>query len=218
VLFDLDGTLLDTAADITLALNRAIAEYGWAPVPQGDVRLMIGRGGLILVERAARSQQRSPDPATRAALVERFFHHYGALEHSSESTAQPYPGVPATLQRLAQAGLKTAVVTNKQHRFAVELLHRLGLSRWIGLIVGGDTCERRKPDPQPLLYACESLGIAPTQALMVGDSTNDVQAARAAGMGVICVTYGYNEGQDPRTLPADAWVDSMSELPPLLLG
>jgi phosphoglycolate phosphatase len=97
------------------------------------------------------------------------------------------------------------------------LLERLGLSRWLDLIVGGDSCERRKPDPQPLLFACDSLGLPPAQALMVGDSINDLKAARAAGIAVICVTYGYNEGQDPRSLPSDAWIDGMDELPALLL-
>jgi phosphoglycolate phosphatase len=217
VLYDLDGTLLDTAADITLALNRAIAEYGWTSVAQGDVLRMIGRGAQILVQRAALAQQRTLDEATCSSVVERFFHHYGALEQSNESAAQPYPGVMATLQRLHEAGLRSAVVTNKQRRFAVELLERLGPSRWLDLIVGGDSCERRKPDPQPLLFACESLRLQPSEVLMVGDSINDVQAARAAGIAVICVTYGYNEGQDPRTLACDAWIDSMAELPPLLL-
>lgn len=217
MLYDLDGTLLDTATDITLALNRAIAEYGWSSVAQGNVLHMIGRGAQILVQRAALAQQRTLDEATCNSVVERFFHYYGALEHSNESAAQPYPGVMDTLQRLHEAGLRSAVVTNKQRRFAVDLLQRLGPGRWIDLIVGGDSCERRKPDPQPLLFACESLGLQPAQVLMIGDSINDVQAARAAGIAVICVTYGYNEGQDPRTLACDAWIDSLAELPPLLL-
>lgn len=217
VLFDLDGTLLDTAADITLAINRAVAEYGWSAMAEAAVRQMIGRGGLVLVERAAQAQQRTLDDSTKAAIVERFFHHYGELEERNDSTAQPYAGAMAALQRLHEAGLRTAVITNKQRRFAVALLERLGLSRWLDLIVGGDSCERRKPDPQPLLFACDSLGLPPAQALMVGDSINDLKAARAAGIAVICVTYGYNEGQDPRSLPSDAWIDGMDELPALLL-
>ena len=87
----------------------------------------------------------------------------------------------------------------------------------LDVVVGGDTCERRKPDPQPLLFSCESLHVPATESLMVGDSVNDVQAARAAGIPVICVSYGYNEGRDPRTLDCDALLDSLSELPPLLL-
>lgn len=216
MLWDLDGTLLDTAADITLALNRAVSEFGWTPLAQSDVRRMIGRGAPILVERAALAQQRTLDEAHRASVVARFFHHYGELEQKNESTALPYSGAMAVLQQLDQAGLRSAVVTNKQRRFAVELLQRLGLNRWIHAVVGGDSCERRKPDPQPLQFACESLGLQSQQVLMVGDSINDVQAARAADIAVICVTYGYNEGQDPRTLPCDAWIDNLAELPTLL--
>ena len=217
VLFDLDGTLLDTAADIALALNRALVEHGWDPIAESDVRRMVGRGAPMLIERAAAAERRTLDAATHAALVERFFHHYGALEQLNEGTAQPYAGARESLRRLHDAGLCTAVVTNKQSRFAVDLLHRLDLSRWVDCIVGGDTCERRKPDPQPLLFACVSLGVMPAQSLMIGDSINDVQAARAAGMPVVCVPYGYNEGADPRTLPCDALIDTLAELPAMLL-
>lgn len=218
VLFDLDGTLLDTAGDIALALNRAIAEFGWPEVPAGDVRHMIGRGAPLLVERAARAQRRELDPATHTQMVERFFHHYGALEESGEYGARPFDGAAAALAALHAAGLRIAVVTNKQRRFADALLHLLGLHGWIDMVVGGDTCERRKPDPQPLLFACEALGVPAAGALMVGDSTNDVQAARAAGIPVLCVVHGYNEGVDPRTLPCDAFVEHLGDLPSMLLA
>ena len=217
VLFDLDGTLLDTAADIALALNRAVAEHGWTPVAEDEVRRMIGRGAPMLVHRAAAAQGRQIDDATHAAVLERFFHHYGALQEFDECAAEPYGGVTAALHQLHDAGLHMAVVTNKQQRFATGLLQRLGLSQWVDVVVGGDTCERRKPDPQPLLFACEALHVTPQQALMVGDSINDVQAARAAGIPVVCVPYGYNEGNDPRTLPCDALVDTLADLPALLL-
>jgi phosphoglycolate phosphatase len=218
VLFDLDGTLLDTAADIALALNRAIAEFGWEPVAAAATRTLIGRGGPILVQRAAELQGRSLEAATQAAIVERFFHHYGALQQTDECAAQPFPGAAAGLLALHAAGLRTAIVTNKQRRFAISLAERLGLSGGIDVYVGGDSCARRKPDPMPLLFACESLGVAPHRALMVGDSINDVQAARGAGIPVICVPYGYNEGMDPRSLPCDLLIDSLDELPALLLA
>jgi phosphoglycolate phosphatase len=115
------------------------------------------------------------------------------------------------------AGLRTAVVTNKQERFASGLLQRLGLLEWVDLVVGGDSCERRKPDPQPLLFACERLNAPPARALMVGDSINDVTAARAANIAVVCVPYGYNEGNDPRELACDALIEDLSHLPPLIL-
>jgi phosphoglycolate phosphatase len=216
VLFDLDGTLLDTAGDISLALNRTLADYGWAPVGESDVRRMIGRGSPMLIRRAAEAEGRVLDEASQTAMVERFFHHYGSLQESGEFEALPYPGASEALQRLHGAGLATGVVTNKQERFASGLLQRLGLHAWVDLVVGGDSCERRKPDPQPLLYACERLKVPPSRTLMVGDSINDVQAARAAGMPVICVPYGYNEGQDPRELPCDALIESLAELPGLL--
>jgi phosphoglycolate phosphatase len=216
VLFDLDGTLLDTAADIAHALNHAFTEYGWTALPVSDVSRMIGRGSPILIERAAAAQGRSVSDAEHTLLLERFFHHYGELEESNESVAKHYPGVAETLRSLHAAGLSTAVVTNKHRRFATALLDRLQLADYIGVVVGGDTCERRKPDPQPLLFACESLGVASTHALMVGDSINDVTAARAAAIPIVCVPYGYNEGQDPKSLHCDVMIDTLAQLPPLL--
>jgi len=216
VLFDLDGTLLDTVADIASALNRTMAECGCKPLAEAEVRGMIGRGAPILIERAAASQGRVINAATQAAMTERFFHHYGLLEESNEHSARPYAGAAESLRTLHDAGLRTAVVTNKQHRFAAALLNRLGLAHWVDVVVGGDTCPRRKPDPQPLLFACESLHVPPSAALMVGDSVNDVQAARAAGIPIVCVSYGYNEGRDPRSLECDVLLDSLAELPALL--
>jgi phosphoglycolate phosphatase len=217
VLFDLDGTLLDTAADIALALNRAIRDFGWPPIPESVVRGMIGRGAPILIQRAAAVCGRSLDEASHAAAIERFFHHYGALQEMDECSAQPYPGAAESLRTLHQAGLRTAIVTNKQQRFATGLLARLGMSGDVDLVVGGDTCERRKPDPQPLLFACERLQVPASRVLMVGDSINDVLAARAAGMPIVCVPYGYNEGQDPRSLDCDVMIGTLDELPALLL-
>jgi phosphoglycolate phosphatase len=219
VLFDLDGTLLDTAADIALALNRALTDRGIANLPGAQVRKMIGKGAPVLMSRALAANGLAPDDALHAVLLDRFFHHYGRLhEHAGESTAEPYPGAAEGLAALREAGLKIAVVTNKQQSFAIALLQRLGLSEDIDLVVGGDTCDRRKPDPQPLQFACETLDVEVTAALMVGDSVNDVLAARAAGMPVLCVPYGYNEGEDPRTLPCDGFVETLAELPGLLYG
>jgi phosphoglycolate phosphatase len=216
VLFDLDGTLLDTVADIALALNRTLLEFGWSAMAQDEVRNMIGRGAPMLIERAAAAQGRAIDAAAQAPMVERFFHHYGGLEELNQDTAQPFAGAAELLRALHGAAVRIAVVTNKQHRFAAALLARLGLGGWVDVVVGGDTCARRKPDPQPLLFACESLKAPASGALMVGDSVNDVQAARAAGIPVVCVSYGYNEGRDPRTLQCDALLDSLAELHALL--
>jgi phosphoglycolate phosphatase len=216
VLFDLDGTLLDTAGDIALALGRAFADQGHEAPGEQAVRTMIGRGAPMLVQRALASCGLELDAPAREALLEGFFHHYGRLQEVDECAAQPYPGVLEGLGRLGLQRLPMAVDTNKQERFARSLVQRLGLAPWFPLVVGGDTCERRKPDPQPLQWACARLGVEVAHAVMVGDSVNDVQAARAAGMRVVCVPYGYNEGTDPRALPCDAFVQTLRELPALL--
>lgn len=216
ILFDLDGTLLDTAGDIALALSRAFADHGHQGPPPAAVRQMIGKGAPVLVERAVAAQGLGLAPSGQAALLERFFHHYGRLQELDECAAQPYPGAREALVALHAAGLPLGVVTNKYHRFATGLLQRLDLAGYLRVVVGGDTCERRKPDPMPLLHACAQLGVAPSTALMVGDSSNDVDAARAAGMPVVLVPYGYTEGQDPRLWPCEHLVDSLADLPGLI--
>ncbi|MFI4868404.1 MAG: phosphoglycolate phosphatase [Steroidobacterales bacterium] len=218
MLFDLDGTLLDTVDAITAGLNEALAERRLASLPATEVREMIGRGGPILIERALARLGVSIDDAGQAALLQRYFVHYERIEASDERGAGAYPGAARALSDLHRLGLRLAVVTNKQQRFAAGLLRRLGWSEWIAVVIGGDTCERRKPDPQPLRLACNAMQVEATQALMVGDSLNDVLAARAAGLPIVCVPYGYNEGADPRQLPCDAFVETLAELPALLAG
>lgn len=211
VLFDLDGTLIDTVEDIALALNRALAEQGLEPLASSQVRRFIGRGAPTLIERVVAHRA-----ADTARLLARFYFHYDRTHEMHEDQARAYPGVAHGLAGLHALGLPLAVVTNKSRDAARALLRRLGLIEWIQVVVGGDSCPERKPHPQPLLVACRSLGVTPAEALMVGDSTIDVQAARAAGMRIVCVPYGYNEGADPRTLPCDAFVETLGELPALL--
>ncbi len=215
-LFDLDGTLFDTVEDIAAALNTSIQIKGWPPFSDQQVKGMIGRGSPILIERAAAALGQSIDADGKALLLQRFFDAYEELEHSGRSRARPYEDAESCLKRFHQGGVKTAIVTNKHHRFAAALIERVGFTPWVDLIVGGDTCERRKPDPQPLLFACESLRVSHLDCLMIGDSSNDVQAARGAGIPVVCVSYGYNEGRDPRSLSCDKLIDSLAELRPLL--
>ena len=218
VLFDLDGTLLDTVEDIALALNRALGEKHLGTLTTGQVRDLIGRGVPMLITRAVAMLGVAVDPVAEGSLLERFYFHYGRLHLLDECNASVYPGVADGLGELHGLGLRLAVVTNKQKHFAVDLLNRLGLSDWIDVVVGGDSCERRKPDPQPLQFACTALRVEPSEALMVGDSVNDVLAARAARLPVVCVPYGYNEGSDPRELPCDAFIETVADLPALLLG
>ncbi len=216
VLLDLDGTLLDTVDDIAMALNRALAGIQVAPLTTADVRNMIGGGAPTLVARVAARLGIPTDAGAQARLLERFELHYGQPHDRNESYSRVYPGVAQGLCELRGLGLKLAVVTNKSKRFADELLQRLALSEWIDCVVGGECCAQRKPSPAPLLFACGALGIEAQAALMVGDSVNDVVAARAAGIPVVCVPYGYNEGGDPRDLACDAFVESLADLPRVL--
>jgi phosphoglycolate phosphatase len=216
VLFDLDGTLLDTAGDIAQALALALADQGLpAPAP-AQVRNMIGKGAPTLVRRASEALGLGLGDEAQAEALKGFFHHYEQLQQAEGYAPTVYPGVLEGLTLLRAAGLRMGVVTNKQHRFAQHLLAHRGIAPLLDIIVGGDTCERRKPDPMPLLHACAQLGVAPATALMVGDSRNDVEAARAAGMPVVLVPYGYTEGQDPRLLPCDHMVDSLVDLQGLI--
>ncbi|HYX74843.1 MAG TPA: phosphoglycolate phosphatase [Steroidobacteraceae bacterium] len=217
VLFDLDGTLLDTAADITRALNRALAELGLPSLARSEVSQLIGRGVPALVERVLERCGAPGIAADATRLLARFHHHYERLHHHGDIQTRVYPGVARGLAELHILGRKLAVVTNKPRSMAVELLARLNLDQWIASVVGGDGGMPRKPHPQPLLRACELLEVPPARALMVGDSQIDVLAARAAGLAaVVCVPYGYNEGVDPRTLACDLFVESIGELPAVL--
>ena len=213
VLFDLDGTLLDTVADIARALNCALSEQGLPQLPPAEVRTFIGRGVPVLIQRALARLGAGGDAGR---LLERFHAHYERLSAQGELQARVFPGVAPGLAALHAAGVKLAVVTNKPARAARAVLRDAQLARWIDALVAGDSGLAPKPHPEPLLRACAELGVAPQEALMVGDSRVDVLAARAAGVPVVCVPYGYNEGEDPRTLPCDAFVDSLAELPALL--
>jgi phosphoglycolate phosphatase len=218
ILFDLDGTLLDTAADIASALNFALTDQHLGRLSESQVREMIGRGVPTLIDRALARLATAQQPVDRARLLERFEQHYARLLERGEYQARVYPGVAQGLSVLFARGFRLAVVTNKPSQAAVSLLTRLGLSEWIHLVVGGDSGAFRKPRPEPLLHACEALEVSPRQAVMVGDSQTDVLAARAAGMAIVCVPYGYNEGADPRALACDVLIESLGDLPALLSG
>jgi phosphoglycolate phosphatase len=157
------------------------------------------------------------DEALRAIKIEALFAqawasyqaHYRAI---NGQFARVYPGAEQGLQALRARGLRLACLTNKPHAFAVDLLNAKGLAGHFEHVFGGDSFERKKPDPLPLRKTCEALGTQPARTLMVGDSSNDAQAARAAGCPVVLVTYGYNHGQSARSVDADGWVDSLAQL------
>lgn len=205
ILFDLDGTLLDTIPDLALACNAMRADLGLPALPQEQIATFVGKGTENLVRRALYDVQAgAPDTAQALDLFNR---HYQACNgrHS-----RLYPGVLEGLQDFQSQGLRLAVVTNKPEGFARPLLEHTGLAPYFELIVGGDTCARKKPDPLPFVHACEQMDVPLDRSLVVGDSLNDAQAARAAGLTVLMVPYGYNEGQDVQSLESDGIVDSIA--------
>jgi phosphoglycolate phosphatase len=207
VTIDLDGTLLDTIPDLAAAANMMLAELGRPPLDIELIRTFVGKGIVRLVERTlAGDVDGVPDAALMSRALPIFERHY--VEVNGRHTTV-YPGVKEGLERLRERGFPLACVTNKSARFTLPLLDKIGLARYFRTVVSGDTLVRKKPDPDPLLHAATVLEIAPREMLMIGDSLNDTQAARAAGCPVFCVTYGYNEGHDVRDLDADAVVDSL---------
>jgi len=207
-LIDLDGTLLDSIPDLAHAANAMRIDLGMTPLREAVIETFVGKGVENLIRRTLAGQMDDveSDPDQFAAARESFFRNYH-LVNGDKSTV--YEGVIDGLKAMRALGLKLAVVTNKPTEFTLPLLQRTGLAGFFDTVVCGDTCARKKPDPLPMLYACEQLGVAPAQAVAIGDSINDVQAGQAAGARVLVVPYGYNEGHDVRTLKVDGIVGSL---------
>jgi phosphoglycolate phosphatase len=216
VLFDLDGTLVHSAPDLAAAANRLRAEHGLGALPVERVAQFIGKGIPVLVRRVL-----ADDMAGRAdeAIVPGALRRYETLyAEESGRRSSVYAGVREGLAVLAAAGVPLAVVTNKSGRFTTDLLRRLDLLSPFGVVVSGDTVAAKKPDPAPLVHACERLGVSSRDVLMVGDSANDVAAGRAAGCLVWCVSYGYREGAPVAALGADRIVDSVHQAACAIVG
>jgi phosphoglycolate phosphatase len=209
VTIDLDGTLLDTIPDLAAASNMMLAELGFTQLEEARIRTFVGKGIARLVERTLAAATGEPPPdGLRARALATYERHYTAVNGRHTTI---YAGVQEGLKRLRDKGFPLACVTNKSERFTRPLLERVGFSSYFEHIVAGDTLEQKKPHPAPVLHACQALGVAPGAMLVIGDSLNDAQAARAAGCPVFCVTYGYNEGHDIRSLDTDALVESLDE-------
>ncbi len=216
MLFDLDGTLVDSAPDLARAVDGVLAELGYPAAGEALVRDWVGEGARRLLARAiTRTERCEPPTETLDHGLARFFELYGT---SLYRDSRPYPGVVATLRKLAADGYRLAVVTNKPRRFAEPIVEAMGLSEAVPVVVGGDCTAVRKPDPEPLRTALERLGVTPDEALMVGDSAIDVAAARNLGIPVVCVPYGYSRGVDAADLGADAVLSGFGELRVLLRG
>jgi phosphoglycolate phosphatase len=210
IIFDLDGTLVDSARDLMEAMNALLAEEGLRRLSLGEVKSMVGDGAAKLVERGLVAA--GGDLTRLPVLVSHFLTIY---ETNAARHTEAYPGVMETLEGLSHSGMMLAVVTNKPSTATLEILEALALRRFFAAVIGGDTLPKRKPHPAPVLMALERLGAAPEDALMVGDNYHDVQAAHAAGMRAFAVTYGYSH-KPHGELGADRLIDAMPDLLPII--
>ena len=216
-IIDLDGTMVDTLGDFAQALGRMLDDLALPGIERTHIERMVGKGSEHLIKSVLHHVLAQAGQAPAAINTEaiypqawaRYQHHYLAI---NGQYAQVYPGVPEGLHALRSAGLRLACLTNKPTAFALPLLRAKGLDGFFDKVFGGDAFERKKPDPLPLVKTCAALGSAPARTLMVGDSSNDAQAARAAGCPVVLVTYGYNHGQPATDVDADGWVGSLALL------
>ncbi|GMQ96252.1 MAG: phosphoglycolate phosphatase [Gammaproteobacteria bacterium] len=215
VLVDLDGTLVDSLPDIAACVDGMLARLDLPVAGAEQVRAWVGNGTEVLVRRALAARLDGAVDEQHCARALAIFTQLYA-QHTSDRS-RVYDGVPAGLDFLHRAGVELACVTNKASVFTHELLAALQLDQHFSLVISGDTLPRMKPDPMPLLHAARHFAVAPEQALLIGDSVNDVKAARAAGFGIVCVTYGYNHGDDIRLSNPDALIDSLAELPELFV-
>ena len=216
VALDLDGTLVDSVPDIAWCIDRTMLRFGIPPRGEALVRAWVGNGVERLVDRALTGEPDAaadPDLSREACAV--FLELYAAHGHDR---SRVYPGVRSGLAALGAHGAILACITNKPHAPAVDLLAHLELLDSFELVLGGDSLPRRKPHPLPLLHACSVLGVPVERSVFAGDSVNDVLAARAAGMRVVCVSYGYNHGWDVSDAGPDAVIDSLDELAALCFG
>jgi len=214
VLIDVDGTLVDSVPDLAFCIDQTMLQLSLPERGEDAVRLWVGNGVERLVQRALLN---SPDGVADEAQFEQALSTFwGLYEDNICVRSQLYEGVMDGLEYLKSKHYRLGCVTNKARSFTIPLLAELGIAKFFDVVVCGDDTKRKKPDPMPLLYAAEQLQTEPQHALMLGDSKSDVQAARAAGFQIICLSYGYNHGEDIRRYDPDAVIDSMSELKDLI--
>ena len=204
---DLDGTMVDTVGDFEAALGAMLADQGLPRVGRAFIERTVGKGSEHLIRSTL--AEVGADAALYDVAWARYQHHYLAINGQFSAV---YPGVVEGLRALAGAGLKLACLTNKPGAFARPLLAAKGLDGFFSHVFGGDAFARKKPDPLPLIETCRALGTTPARTLMVGDSSNDAQAARAAGCPVVLVNYGYNHGRPVEEAAPDAVINRLDEI------
>jgi len=206
VLFDLDGTLVDTAPDLIVCLNKALKAHGFSEIGHLEVKPLISHGAMAMIDHAAAEA----DPALKNKLLEFMLDSYGQniAEHS-----RFYTGMAETLAEIELLGLKWGVVTNKRERFTLPLMAALHLSERAACIVSGDTTANSKPHPEPMLAACKLAGVNPENCVYIGDALHDITAGKSANMKTLAALYGYlQDGDRPETWGADALIEHPRQL------
>lgn len=211
VLIDVDGTLVDSVPDLAFCVDEMLKQLDMPVRGEAAVREWVGNGVIRLTERALTNDLDGyPDQELFDKAMPIFNQLYS---ENTSKRSELYPGVVEGMAFLKESGFIIGCVTNKAAQFTIPLLKDLGLHDEFETIICGDTLEKKKPDPAPLLHAAKQLGVKPEESLMLGDSKSDVKAARAAGFNIICMSYGYNHGEDIRNYDPDVVIDSMTELP-----
>ncbi len=207
IMIDLDGTLLDTAGDLATAANLMLRELGRAELPIATIQSYIGKGIQNLVKKSlTNSLDGEPDAELFSQAIAIYEHEY---EKNLCINTRPYPRAVDGLTAMKEASFQLACITNKSEAFTLPLLRATSLLDYFDIVLAGDSLPKKKPDPMPLQHACKLFGILPHEMLLIGDSLNDTEAARAAGCYVFCVPYGYNEGRDVLGLDCDAIIPSI---------
>lgn len=210
IMIDVDGTLVDSVPDLAWCVDETMKEIGLPVRGEATVREWVGNGVIRLMERAVANDLNAPHDK---ALFEKGMPIFNALYAvNNAKRSKLYPGVREGLEYLKSTGIHIGCITNKDERFTLPILRDLGIIDEFEIIISGDTLEKKKPDPLPLLHGAKALGVKPEASMMLGDSKSDVKAARAAGFDIICMSYGYNHGEDIRNYNPDAVIDSMEEL------
>lgn len=208
IIFDLDGTLVDTAPDLCRALNHVLEKHRRPTVDEETVRAYVGRGALKLIERGISDGGEPLDRAVLKELEADFLIHYQA---NIARQSRPFPGAVDALTAFSDRGARLGVCTNKREALSRQLLQALDLLRFFPAVLGADTLDVRKPDPAHILETVKRLGGDPKKSVMVGDSETDVEAARNAGVPIVVVSFGYTS-QSPDKLGGDRLIDHFSEL------
>ena len=212
IFFDLDGTLFETAPQLTTAVNNMLDDLKMQKLPEADITNFIGKGADNLIRKSIQLSSNKDGNDFFLDGLDFFYHHYYLIAHES----LPYEGVLDTINFLKKKDIKLACITNKPSIFTDKILDASGLSKSLDLILSGDSLEKMKPDPLPIIYSCEFFNIKTSETIMVGDSTNDIEAGAAAGSFVVTVPYGYNFGEEMDSEKVDLAIDKFHDLQSIL--